>query len=477
MGSVLAIDQGTSGTKAVVVDDEGAIRALAEVDLAPEYLDGGGVEQDPELLWQSVVDAGRRAVDDAGGPIAAVALANQGETVLAWDRATGRPLSSAIVWQDTRSQAVCEQRRSSAERVRELTGLVLDPYFTAPKMRWLRDEVTADGVVTTTDTWLVNRLCGAFVTDASTASRSLLYDLDANAWSGELIDVFGLGSEELPEIVACDQAVGTTTAFGPEVPVAGLIVDQQAALLAQRCLDPGTAKCTYGTGAFLLAQLGGAALRSSSGLTTSVAWRVGGETSYCIDGQVYTAASAVRWITGLGIVGSADEMDQVAVSDTDGVLCVPALAGLAAPWWDPDASASFTGMTLSTTRGHLVRAMLEGIAAQVAVLAGLVATDLGAGMSRLRVDGGLTRSSTLMQAQADIAQLPVDVYPSAHATPLGVAACAQLATAPGTALEDAVIKWQPDRTYEPRWSANRAGEFLGRWNEVAALSVSAGVPA
>ena len=276
MTVVLALDQGTSATKAIVVDGAGEVLALAEVTLHPRYLDGGGVEQDPEALLDSVLVAGRRAVAEAGVAISAVALANQGETVLAWDRATGRPLSPAIVWQDSRARVVCEARRESAPRVAELTGLVLDPYFSAPKMRWLRDHVTTEGVVTTTDTWLVHRLCGAFVTDASTASRSLVLDVDMVDWSRELLTLFGLDDESLPEIVASDDVVGTTSLFGGEVPVTGLVVDQQAALLAEACLEAGTAKCTFGTGAFLLAQLGPRAVRSTAGLTTSVAWRLRG---------------------------------------------------------------------------------------------------------------------------------------------------------------------------------------------------------
>jgi len=472
MTCVLAIDQGTSGTKAIVVDESGAVLSLAEVALEPSYLPAGGVEQDPEALFDSVVLAGRRAVAEAGVPVAAVALANQGETVLAWDRATGRPLSAAIVWQDRRAEAWCQARREHAPRVAQVTGLVLDPYFSAPKLRWLRDHVTTDGVVTTTDTWLVHRLCGAFVTDLSTASRSLVLDVDGTTWSGELLSLFGLDAEPLPELVACDEVVGTTRAFGGEVPVAGLVVDQQAALLAERCLEPGTAKCTFGTGAFLLAQLGERAVRSSAGLTTSVAWRLRGRTAYCVDGQVYTAASAVRWAVELGLVSSADELDVVADESSAGVLCVPALAGLAAPWWDAAATASFTGMTLSSGRGHLVRALLEGIAAQVATLTSLVADDLGRPLTRLRVDGGLTRSRTLMQAQADLAQLPVELYPSAHATPLGAAACARLALEPRLSLDDAVGPWHPDEVFEPVWSADRAADHLARWR-TAVLAGSA----
>ncbi|MCG7596207.1 FGGY family carbohydrate kinase [Mycobacterium sp. PSTR-4-N] len=466
-GAILAIDQGTSGTKAVVVDDRGRVCATAEVPLRPDYLPGGGVEQDPEALFASVVTAGRRALAEAGVPVAAVALANQGETVLAWDRATGAPLTPAVVWQDRRAEALCGSLVEHGARIAERTGLVLDPYFSAPKMAWIRENRTRDGVVTTTDTWLVHRLCGAFVTDAATASRSLLTTLDQAVrvpeWDDELVALFGLAGESMPEIVACDQTVGHTDVFGPTLPVGGLIVDQQAALLAESCLEPGSAKCTYGTGAFLLAQLGTEPVRSRWGLTTSVAWRLHDETAFCVDGQVYTAASAVRWAVDLGLAPAPDQLDAVSADTSDGVVCVPALAGLAAPWWNAAATASFTGMTLSSTRGHLVRALLEGVAAQVTALTELVCADLGRPLTRLRVDGGLTRSEVLMQAQADLAQLPVEVYPSPHATALGAAACARLTIDPGLAVSDAIGAWTPQRTYEPRWPAERSTDFLARW--------------
>ncbi len=476
MQHFLAIDQGTSGTKAAVVDETGRIASIAEVAVRPEYLSGGGVEQDPEALWDSVVSAGRKALAQAGVPVAAVALANQGETVLAWDRDTGRPLTPAVVWQDRRAESICaalsastdpSRTRGAAEFIAQRTGLVLDPYFSAPKMAWIRANMTTAGVVTTTDTWLIHRLCGAFVTDASTASRSLLLSLDSVGWDDDLTGLFGLTGEALPEIVGCDEIVGSTDVFGPTVPVAGLIVDQQAALLAESCLAPGDAKCTYGTGAFLLAQLGDNPARSQSGLTTSVAWRLRERTSYCVDGQVYTAASAVRWAVDLGLVPAVDQIDSVAADSSEGVLCVPALAGLGAPWWDSAASASFGGMTLSSGRGHLVRALLEGIAAQVAALADLVATDLAQPLTRLRVDGGLTQSAVLMQVQADLARIPVDVYPSLHATALGAAACARLALDPALDVAGAVGRWTPDHTYEPMWSADRAQEFMARWMHAA----------
>jgi glycerol kinase len=467
VANVLAIDQGTSGTKAIVVGGDGQVLAVAEHPLHPVYLEGGGVEVDPQALLDSVLTAGRSAAEAAGVRLDAVALANQGETVLAWDRDTGRPLGPALVWQDRRAEPLCAERREHADRVAALTGLVLDPYFSAPKMRWLRQNVTTDGVVTTSDTWLVHQLCGAFVTDAATASRSLVLGLDDVAWNAELLDLFDLGGEALPEIVGCDAVVGATRAFGGELPVTGLILDQQAALLGEACIVPGTAKCTYGTGAFLLAHTGDAAVRSTAGLTTSVAWRLRGQTPYCIDGQVYAAAAAVRWLTELGLVSGAEQLDTTAAAASNGVLCVPAFAGLAAPWWDATATASFSGLTLSSGPGQLVRAVLEGIAAQVAGLVHLIAADLGAPLTRLRVDGGLTRSAVLMQAQADLAQLPVDVYPHPHATAYGAAACARLALDPTAELADVVGGWVPSHTYEPRWSPDQAGVHLERWQHAA----------
>jgi glycerol kinase len=467
---ILAIDQGTSGTKALVVDD-GEVVATAETTVRPSYLADGRVEQDPAALLDSVLDTGRRAVARAGGGLDAVALANQGETVLAWDDATGTPLTSALVWQDSRAESVCDDLADHRDRVAGLTGLVLDPYFSAPKMTWVRRHLTRDGVVTTTDAWLVHALTDEYVTDVTTASRSLVLDLDDVTWSPELLDVFELAGERLPRLVACDEIVGTTSAFGGDVPVVGLMVDQQAALLAQDCRDVGEIKCTFGTGAFVLASTGTSAPRSAHGLTTSVAARLRGETSYCLDGQVYTAASAMRWLVDLGLLESVDTVDEAAVGAGDDLLFVPGLAGLAAPWWRSDATASLSGLTLASTRADVVVAVLRGIAAAVVDLLAVVGDDLGEPVSRLRVDGGLTRSQELMQAQADLAQLPVDVYPSPDATALGAAAAARVGLDTSTSVSDVVGGWTPSATYEPRWSADRAADHLGRWRDLVARSL------
>ncbi|ALO97663.1 Putative carbohydrate kinase [Streptomyces hygroscopicus subsp. limoneus] len=459
-GPVLAVDQGTSGTKALVVCPGRGVLGTGFAQVRPRHLPGGLVEVDPARLYDSVVEAGRRALAEAGEDVIAFGLANQGETVLAWDPDTGRPLTDALVWQDRRAETVCAELTAHAEELRELTGLPLDPYFAAPKMAWIRRHLTRDGVVTTCDAWLVHRLTGAFVTDAATAGRTQLLDLDRAEWSPRALDLYGLAGEHLPEVIDTAHPVGTTRAFGPEIPLTGLIVDQQAALLAQRVTGPGAAKCTYGTGAFLLAPTGDRPRRGDSGLVSCVAWRLAGHTEYCLDGQVYTAASAVRWLTDLGVLSCAADLDPVGgtVPDSGGVTFVPALAGLAAPWWRGDLRGSLTGLGLDTTAGHLVRALCEGIAAQVAELAEAAARDLGAPLTTLRVDGGLTRSALLMQTQADLLQRPVEVSALADATALGAAALARLGADRGLSVADALPDGKPAAVYEPRIPADQAAE-------------------
>ncbi|WP_330263026.1 FGGY family carbohydrate kinase [Streptomyces griseorubiginosus] len=461
-GPVLAVDQGTSGTKALVICPERGVIGTGFAEVRPRHLPGGLVEVDPAQLHDSVVEAGARALAEAGEPVTALGLANQGETVLAWDPATGRPLTDALVWQDRRASSVCTELAAHADELRELTGLPLDPYFAAPKMAWIRRHLTREGVVTTSDTWLVHRLTGAFVTDAATAGRTQLLDLDRAEWSPRALDLYGLADERLPEVVDNARQVGVTREFGPDIPLTGLAVDQQAALLAQRITAPGGAKCTYGTGAFLLAHTGPVPRRGGAGLVSCVAWRLGGRTSYCLDGQVYTAASAVRWLTDLGLIKGAADLDTVggSVPDSGGVTFVPALAGLAAPWWRGDLRGSLTGLGLDTGPGHVVRALCEGLAAQVVELAEAVATDLGSPLATLRVDGGLTRSALLMQTQADLLQRPVEVSALPDATALGVGALARLGAEPALSVADALPDWKPAAVYEPRVSAEEAAERL-----------------
>ncbi|MFJ4878296.1 FGGY family carbohydrate kinase [Streptomyces sp. NPDC088745] len=459
-GPVLAVDQGTSGTKALVVCPERGVIGSGTAAVRPRHLPGGRVEVAPAELYASVLEAGRQALAEAAEPVVAMGLANQGETVLAWDPVTGEPLTEAIVWQDRRASGICGELAPYADDLTAWTGLPLDPYFAAPKMAWIRRRLTRSGVVTTSDAWLVHRLTGAFVTDTATAGRTQLLDLDRAVWSPDALDVFGLGGERLPEVVDSDSCVGTTKAFGGELPLTGLLVDQQAALLAQGATGFGEAKCTYGTGAFLLASSGTRPVRSTTGLVGCVAWRLRGRTSYCLDGQVYTAASAVRWLTDLGVLAGAHDLDRIGttVPDSGGVTFVPALAGLAAPWWRADARGTLTGLGLDTTPGHLVRALCEGIAAQVAELVDAVGTDLGARPGALRVDGGLTRSALLMQAQADLLQLPVEVADVPDVTARGVAAVARLGIDRGLSVADAVPGRGVSAVYEPRMGAAEAEE-------------------
>ncbi|HEX6521140.1 MAG TPA: FGGY family carbohydrate kinase [Streptosporangiaceae bacterium] len=471
--NVLAIDQGTSATKALLVGPGNEILGSGEVPVRTRTVGTDGVETDPEELFASVIAAGHQALAEAGAPAHAVALANQGETVLAWDRSSGTPLTSAIVWQDRRSASVCERLANQADELTAVTGLPLDPYFAAPKMTWLREHVTVEGVVTTTDTWLLHRLGAGYVTDAATASRTMLLDLDATGWSEVACKAFGVEPESLPAITDCAGFVGDTTAFGgPPLPITGIAVDQQAALLAQRCLAAGDAKCTYGTGAFLLVTSGDRAARSASGLSASVAWRLGGHPAYCLDGQVYTAGSAVHWLCDIGVLGAPGQLDAVAgtVPDAGGVIFVPALAGLGAPHWAPDARGLFTGLRLGTERGHLARAVAEGIAASVAVLVEAAVADLGRPLTSLRVDGGLTRSALLMQAQADLLQLPVHIG-RPDATGRGAAALARLGAGDAASLAEAVGPAELEATLVPSITADLANERTVAFRSALKLSL------
>jgi len=458
--NILAIDQGTSATKALVISPDRGVIASAEAEVRPRYGPGGSVEQDPAELLDSVINAGRQAVRIAGETIGAIGIANQGETVLAWDRGTGKPLTPALGWQDRRAQTTCDELGQDLEVLKARTGLTLDAYFAAPKMRWLRDNLTRDGVVTTVDAWVTHGLTGAFVTDAATASRTMLLDLASTEWSDEALSLLGLDGEELPTIVDCAGTIGETSAFtGSPVPVTGLIVDQPAALFGQGCLEVNDAKCTFGTGAFFLANLGtDTPDTSASALTTSVAWRLDGKTTYCADGQVFTAASAVRWLVDLGLLRAAADLDAVGatVADSAGVMCVPALAGLGAPWSRTDARASLTGLGLDTGAGHIVRAVVEGIAQQVAALV----EASGLSLSSLQVDGGLTRSTLLMQAQADALGIPVHVSAIPDATAWGMAAIA----ARGAQSEAPTRSSESPTVFTRQISADEAGARRDRFH-------------
>lgn len=452
---ILAIDQGTSATKAVVWCQSQGI--LSEVDHPVTGLtfDGDRIEQDPLKLLASVVEAGRAAIARAGARVDAVGLGNQGETVLAWNPATGEALTPALSWQDRRSHVITDEFTPAVrEELWALTGLPVDPYFAAPKMSWLmrNTELPAGAVISTIDAYLTFRLTGRYVTDTSTASRTQLLNPVTLQWSTVACAAYGIDPSSLPEVLPCDAQVGTTDSFGGHLPVIGLMVDQQAALLAEGCTVRGLAKCTYGTGAFLLANVGADHLRSSAGLATSLAWTfTDGTRASCIDGQVYSAGAGVSWLQRVGLIDAPDDLDQVArsVTGTGGVKFEPTFAGRGAPAWDPEARASITGLSLATTPGHVVRAFLIGLAAEVGALVRAVETDLGAPLQALRVDGGLTQSEVLMQLQADAIGLPIEVYPHSCATALGVAAATLRGLAGPGAEDDIIASWRPSRTFNP----------------------------
>ena len=473
---VLAIDQGTSATKAVLFDVALGIVAEVDMPLTGQRFDSDAVEQDPLALWDSIVNAGRQALATGGGQADCVGIGNQGETVLAWRRSSGEPITTALVWQDGRAASVTERLHDRAAELQQISGLPLDPYFAAPKLAWVTENLLTDEerkdddiVVTTIDAWVLYRLCGAYATDAATASRTMMLDLDGARWSQPAAEIFGIDATRQPAVVACDEPLGFTEVFGPRLPVTGAVVDQQAALFAQGCHAKDEAKCTYGTGAFLLANLGTTPRRSAEGLATSIAWKLRSEpTTFCLDGQAYTVGAAISWLQRIGLIESAADVDALGLSveRTDGVCFIPSLAGVGAPLWESTARGAFTGLSLSTTKPQLVRAVGEGIAAQVALLVRSVETALGNQLSTLRVDGGITRSALVMQRQADLLGTPIEVYPFACATALGVAAMA-LRGHFGAGAEQVIVDgWHPSTVFEPVLDRAEAVAQLASWESM-----------
>ncbi len=503
--SVLAIDAGTTGVTALIVTDEGTIAGRGYQEFRQYFPQPGWVEHLPEGIWQATLAASAQALTSAGSPaIASVGITNQRETAVIWDRATLAAPHRAIVWKDRRTTAICERLRASGAepRVAELTGLRIDPYFTATKLTWLAENepqrsgaCVEDGslAVGTVDAYLVARLSGGrlHVTDASNASRTLLFDIEAGQWSSELCGLFGVPPHALPEVVASTGVVGHTEPsvfLGLWVPIAGMAGDQQAALFGQACFDPGAAKCTYGTGSFVLVNTGSQVVRSQAGLLSTVAWlEPSGALTYALEGSVFVTGAAIQWLRdGLGLLENAGQSEALArsVDDSGGVVFVPALTGLGAPDWDPDARGAMFGLTRGTTRAHLIRAALEAISFEVRDVvdvmtaeaearlrvgggpgAGGVAGGAGAdpggadaggagagtgfGGLALRVDGGASLNDLLMQLQADQIQRPVERPVVAETTALGAAFLAGLATGVWSSREELTAIWQLDRRFTP----------------------------
>jgi glycerol kinase len=473
--TVLAIDAGTTGVTALIVTSDGAIAGRGYQEFRQYFPQPGWVEHLPEGIWQATLGASAQALAAAGSPdVTCVGITNQRETAVLWDRTTLAAPHRAIVWQDRRTAAICDELRAAGHepRVAELTGLRIDPYFTATKLTWLSQHEprvwagVADGSVAvgTVDSYLIARLTGGrrHVSDASNASRTLLFDIEAGQWSAELCQLFGVPPHALPEVVPSTGIVGYTdpAAFlGLELPVAGVAGDQQAALFGQACFAPGAAKCTYGTGSFVLVSTGGSIVRSRAGLLSTVAWlTTSGELTYALEGSVFVTGAAIQWLRdGLGLLDNASQSEALArsVPDSGGVVFVPALTGLGAPDWDPSARGAMFGLTRGTTRAHLLRAALEAIAFEVRDVVDVMTAEGGGapagagGGAALRVDGGASANDLLLQLQADQLQRPVERPVVAETTALGAAFLAGLATGVWSSREQLAATWQLDRRFTP----------------------------
>ncbi|HEU5034433.1 MAG TPA: glycerol kinase GlpK [Mycobacteriales bacterium] len=486
--TILAIDAGTTGVTALLVTDDGRVAARGYEEFAQHFPQPGWVEHEPEQIWQATLSACRQALaavgparsgsaDTSAGVDAptAVGITNQRETAVVWDRRTLAAPRRAIVWQDRRTTSICDRLRDNGDepRVSELTGLRLDPYFTGTKLTWLAEHEpetwqrvrAGDVVVGTVDSYLIARLTAGRVhaTDPSNASRTLLFDLASGEWSDELCARFQVPRAALPEVRPSSGGFGRTDpdAFlGLDLPIAGVAGDQQAALFGQACFAPGTSKCTYGTGSFVLVNTGGDIVRSDAGLLTTVAWDLGAGLVYALEGAIFVTGAAIQWLRdGLGIIATAAETDALArtVDDTGGVVFVPALTGLGAPHWDPDARGAVLGLTRGTTRAHLVRAALEAIVFEVRDVVDVMTRDAGIAVPELSVDGGASANDLLCQLQADQLQVPVRRPQVAETTALGAAFLAGLATGVWSSTDELADTWRLDRRFDPR-PLERAGD-------------------
>jgi glycerol kinase len=489
MPHVLALDQGTTSSRAIVFDEAGSAVAVAQREFQQIFPRPGWVEHDPLEIWESQLAVAREALKRAGlaaSEVSALGITNQRETTVVWDRATGTPIGNAIVWQDRRTADDCDRlKREGLEPLfRERTGLVLDPYFSGTKLAWILDHTpgaraAADSgrlAFGTVDSWLIWNLTGGLhATDVTNASRTLLYDLQAGSWGEELLAALRIPRKVLPEIRSSSEVYSETLPhlFGSPVPIAGVAGDQQAALFGQACLSPGMVKNTYGTGCFLLMNTGDRPVRSHHELLTTPAWRIGSRTDYALEGSVFVAGAVVQWLRdGLGIIRSSSEVEALAASvpDSGGVVLVPAFTGLGAPHWDPYARGALVGITRGTTAAHLARAALEGIAYQVADVLSAMAADSGVPVAELRVDGGAAVNDLLMQLQADLAGVPVVRPRVQETTALGAAYLAGLATGVWRSTDEISARWQVERTFEPALDPARAAELRARWGRAVERS-------
>jgi glycerol kinase len=486
MAYILALDQGTTSSRAIVFAHDGSVRSVAQQEFKQIFPQPGWVEHDATEIWatqsgvmhEALAKAGVRAAD-----IVAIGITNQRETTVVWDRESGRPIANAIVWQDRRTADRCDELRAAgkAALIAGKTGLVIDAYFSGTKLKWLLDHVPdarerakrGELAFGTIDSWLIYNLTGgrAHVTDASNASRTLLFDIRRGEWDDELLALFDVPRSVLPRVVASSGVCAQTSLDGVEVPIAGIAGDQQAALFGQACLSPGLAKNTYGTGCFLLMNTGTEAVASRNNLVTTVAWQRDGALDYALEGSVFIAGAVVQWLRdGLQIIRSASEVEALArrVEDNGGAYFVPAFAGLGAPHWDAYARGAVFGLTRGTNAPHLARAALESIAYQSADVLAALQKDASLALSELRVDGGAAANDLLMQFQADVLGVPVVRPQVLETTALGAAYLAGLAVGYWQGDGDVIANWRVDRRFEPAMPRERVAELRAGWEKAVA---------
>jgi glycerol kinase len=489
---VMALDQGTTSSRAILFDGRGAVVAVDQNEFPQHFPKPGWVEHDAEEIWQSQLAAARGVLAKAGAraaDVAAIGITNQRETAVVWDRGSGAPIHPAIVWQSRQTAPLCEELRSRGleDEVRARTGLVIDAYFSATKVRFILDAVPGAQeraergqlAFGTVDTWLLHRLTGGTVhaTEYSNAARTMLFNIHECAWDDKLLDELRIPRALLPEVRETSGRFGETAPdlLGGSIPIAGIAGDQQAALFGQGCVAPGSAKNTYGTGCFLLMNTGSDAPASKSGLLTTIAWGLGGRVEYALEGSIFAAGAAVQWLRdGLGLFGSATESEAAAraVADSGGVYVVPAFAGLGAPYWDERARGTIVGLTRGTTREHLIRATLESIAYQTREVVDCVQADSGLALEVLRVDGGACQNDFLMQFQADLLGVPVRRPPVLEVTALGAAALAGLGVGFWKdARELEAASSAGARVFEPGMSADRRAALYADWKRAVQRSL------
>ena len=489
---ILALDQGTSSSRAIVFDETGATCAVAQKEFRQIFPRSGWVEHDPHEIWSSqasVIAEAITTLDINGLNIAGIGITNQRETTIVWDSDTEEPIYNAIVWQDRRTSDYCDKLKSEGvtEMIRRKTGLIIDAYFSATKIKWILDNVPGARerankgklLFGTVDTWLIWRLTRGevHVTDVSNASRTMLFNINTLQWDDELLKMFDIPRSMMPEVRSSSEIYGhtKTTIFAHKVPIAGIAGDQQAALFGQMCIEPGMVKNTYGTGCFLLMNSGDKPIISQNNLITTVAWKIGDKVNYALEGSIFVGGSVVQWLRdGLGVIKSSSEVEELAarVPDTNGVYFVPALTGLGAPWWDQYARGTIVGISRGTNTAHIARAALEGIAFQTMDITAAMSRDAGLPLRELKVDGGASRNNLLMQFQADILGTRVIRPRVVETTALGAAYLAGLAVGYWSSVEQIRKQWHVDRIFEPTWDETAIAKARDGWEDAVKRTLS-----